>query len=133
MVVGERHAPALRGGELLIEEFVGELAYKQQAFAPLAVCYLFGRKLFFLNLDMVLLGKVTQSPGIIEMFVVHHEPHGRAGLAAAKALVDTLGRGHIKRRRLLVVERTASHQAGSAPFQGHEIAYDLFYAGRLKD
>ena len=67
------------------------------------------------------------------MLVLHHEAYGSAGLAAAEALVYALGRGHVERRSLLVVERTASDQAGSASLEGHEVADDLFYTGRLKD
>ena len=55
-VVRERDALALGGGELLVEELVGEFAHKQQALAPLAVCDLLCRQLFFLDLDVILLG-----------------------------------------------------------------------------
>ena len=82
---------------------------------------------------MVLAGQPLQGLRVGELLILHHEAHGRAGLAAAEALVDAAGRLHVEGRRFLIVERTARPQAAPAALERHEIAYDVFDAGRVQN
>ena len=66
------------------------------------------RKLFFLNLNAIAIGKPTESLGICELFVLHQEAHGVATLTTGKAMAGATSRRHIERRCPIVMERTQS-------------------------
>ena len=68
----------------------------------------------FLNLDIVLLGQITQCFGIGEMLMLFQESNNIAGFAAAKAFENAFGGRDIEGGGLLVVERAAANVVGSA-------------------
>ena len=119
--------------ELVLVEVEGELRDGEEALVPLARGDVLGRFLLLLHLDMVLAGEILEGLRVGELLVLHDEAHGRAGLAAAEALVDAAGRLHVEGRRFLIVERAAGPQAAPAALQRHEIAHHVFDAGRVQN
>lgn len=133
MVVGQADVLPLARLQLFREELLGELAHNQQAFAPLAAGQHFGGFFLLHNLYIIALRDVTQRLDVRTVLVLHKEPHGRAGLPASEALVDTLRRRHIERRRLLLMERTAGHIVGPAALQRHEVSHYVLNPYGIQD
>ena len=124
-VVSQSDGLAFSRLELFGEEFPGELGHQQQALAALAPGDVLGGFLLLDDFDMIFAGQIAQGLHIRAMLLLHHEAYGRAGLAAAEALVYALGRRDIEGGRLLIVERAAGHEIGPAALQRHVIAHHI--------
>ena len=127
------HGAPLAAFQLVGEELLGEIGHQQQALPALPGCDFLGGHLLFLDLDVILLGQITQRLDIAQVLVLHQEAHRGTRLAAAETLVDALGGRYIKGRRLLVVEGTAGHEIGSAAPERHEVPDHIFDAGGIQN
>ena len=65
--------------------------------------------------------------------MLHHEAHSRTRLAATEAFVYTLGRRHDKRRRLLIMERTACLIDRARSLESHEVADHIFDLSKVEN
>ena len=132
-VIGIAYVAAFAAFQLLCEEFGREFGGQQYALAALPARDLLGRFLLFLDLDVIFMRQIAQSLGIGEFLVLHQEADRRAGLAAAEAFENALGRRDVEGGGFLVVKGAAGHETGPAALQRHEITDHFFDAGGVQN
>ena len=99
---------------------------------PLGLLLLFLlRQLALLDLDAILVGQPPQRLRIGELLVLHQKCHGAAALVGAETLENAFAGHHVKRRGLLVGERTQPAQTRPALFELHKIRDHVFNDGGL--
>ena len=131
--IGIADGAALFGSKLVLVEPEGEFGSGEQAFVALAGSDLLRRLLLFHHFDVVLAGQILQCLHVGKVLIFHHEADCRSGLAAAEALVDALGGGHVEGGGLLVVERTARDVTATPPLQRDEVADHVLDTGRVQN
>lgn len=119
--------------EQILEIFLCPLVDDEHRLALRLFLFLFIRQLALMDLDMVFLREPAQRLGIGELFVLHDERHGITAFATAEAVAGAAGGGDIKRRRLLVVERTEPFVVGSRFLQRDELRHDIHDVCRVLD
>jgi hypothetical protein len=72
-----------------------------------------------------LLGQVLHRFDKAHARVLHQKADGVAVLAAAKAVVELLGRADAERGRLFAVKGAQPHEVGAALFELHIAAHDI--------
>ena len=81
------------------------------------------------HLQAVLLGQVFHRLDKAHAGVFHQETDGVAVFAAAKAVVELLGRADAEGRGFFAVKRAQAHEIGAAFFELHEATDDVHHVG----
>ena len=133
---GLQHATLTRDIELVVQDPRGVGNGWLLPAGPLASVahrVLFGSRFFFLNFNIVLLGEPAKRVGVRQLFVLHQERHDRTAFARRKALENSLGRNHIKRRRFFLSKRTQPPKGSTASLQGHKLTHHFFDASGIEN
>ena len=98
-----------------------EVINNKQTFAFALHKLFFIAQLPFLNLDIVFLGKVSQSFRIRHLLVFHDEVHRVSTFATRKAFAKPFGGRNVKRRCLVTMKRTQTDVIDTTLAQGDKI------------
>ena len=103
--------------------------YDEHTFALALRLLLLGCEFLLFNLDVVFLGKPSQSLGIGELLVLHQEMNHVSAFSTRETLAHALCRRHHERRRLLVVKRAEALVVCSRPSQRYEFGNNVYNVG----
>ncbi len=115
----------------VLEILLRPLVHHKHTLAVCSLLLFLSRQLALLYLDVVFVGKPSESVGIGDLLVLHEEVDGIATLATGKAMTDALRRRHHERRSLVVVERTQALIVDARLAQRHKFRDDIHDVCRL--